>query len=89
MSNLIESCICLMTWKIYDTERLNSKRRKSFLNYSLLVSELHHFLGRRNLASMMPELNNCKNVKSQRVSSNKIKAVPEYKIVVNKFKLYV
>ena len=74
--------------KIYDTEQIKPKECKSFLNYNLAMPEIFNRLGRRDLTSMIPKLNNSKNLTGQRVSWNKIKAKLEDKDVVNEYKLY-
>ena len=52
------------------------------------MPEIFNRLGRRDLTSMIPELNNSKNLTGQGVSWNKIKAKLEDKDVVNESKLY-
>ena len=74
--------------KIYDTEQIKPKECKSFLNNNPAMPEMFNRLGRRDLTSMIPKLNNSKNLTGQRVSWNKIKAKLEDKDVVNEYKLY-
>ena len=49
--------------KAYDKEILKTKVWKRFLKYNLVISGISNLLGRRNLTSMIPKLNNSKNMK--------------------------
>ena len=73
--------------KIYGTEGIKPKQRKSFLNYNLVSSEIIHLMKKGDLSSVTPKLKHYKSMKDQNVCWDKIRAILEEKDLVNKPKL--